>query len=158
MWKRRHITEKMCAESVQYANCTAFAQVVYRDESPVDSFYTEKTKASDDALESVSHVDPIILLFNQQRLDSLGDMGITAFLDSLQQRTDAVAELRKKCSDEELAKMIKSRYLQTPSEITAWCRYMDSNVEAFNQEMKQVLEEQNLSAELSNIEPNTSEL
>lgn len=142
-----------CADMVQYSNTFSISQVVYRDSSPVDEFYKESTKAPDDDIESYSYVDPIIMLFNQERLQSLGEMGVKAFLDSLQQSESSLSELRKKCSDEDLAKMLKSRYLQTPSEITAWCRYMDSNVDAFNQEMQQLLAEQKQSAGSTDVEP-----
>lgn len=112
-----------------------------RETSVVDEFYSEKMM-NDDGTESVSFSDPIYILFNQQRLNSLGSTAAQSFLDSLQPKSDALAELRKKCSDEDLMQMVKSRHLQSPAEILAWCRYMEQNVDAFNKEVQSLVEAQ----------------
>lgn len=127
------------------------AHSVMREPSVVDEFYFESHKPSDDCIESVSVVDPIIMLFNQQRLNNMGSASAQAFLDSLAPKSDSLSELRKKCTDEQLVTMIKSKYLQSPAEILAWCRYMDSNVKEFNAELQKLVEEQkNTSSTIDN--------
>lgn len=70
----------------------------------------------------------ISLLFNQERLnETLGRDGIKHFFDSLSSRSVPLTELRSKISDEDLASICKSRYLQQPSEILAWSEYLNNN-------------------------------
>lgn len=114
--------------------------MILRAPSVVDEFYFEKTAPSDDTMESVSVVDPIIMLFNQERIDSMGQMAAKQFIDSLAPKSNSLDELRKQCSDEDLMQMIKSKHLQSPAEILAWCRYMNENVETFNSEVQKLVE------------------
>lgn len=70
----------------------------------------------------------VSLLFNQERLnDTLGRDGIKHFFDSLSSRSVPLSELRSKISDDDLASLCKSRYLQQPSEILAWSEYLNNN-------------------------------
>lgn len=70
----------------------------------------------------------VSLLFNQERLnETLGRDGIKHFFDSLSSRSVPLTELRSKISDDDLASLCKSRYLQQPSEILAWSEYLNNN-------------------------------
>lgn len=70
----------------------------------------------------------VSLLFNQERLnETLGRDGIKHFFDSLSSRSVPFTELRSKISDDDLASICKSRYLQQPSEILAWSEYLNNN-------------------------------
>ena len=112
-----------------------------REPSVVDEFHRDPI-FNENGEESVSFSDPIYILFNQQRLNKLGSSATQSFFDSLQPKSDALAELRNKCSDDDLMKMVKSRHLQSPAEILAWCRYMEQNVDTFNKEVQSLVEAQ----------------
>lgn len=114
-----------------------------RESSVVDEFHRDPV-CNENGEESVSFSDPIYILFNQQRLNRLGSSAAQSFFDSLQSKSDDLAELRKKCSDDDLMQMVKSRHLQSPAEILAWCRYMEQNVDEFNKEVKALVEAQSL--------------
>lgn len=68
----------------------------------------------------------ITLLFNQQRIESLGVDTIKHWLDTLQPLKDSMADLRKNITDTELIQNIKSRRLQEPSEIKVYMDYLKS--------------------------------
>lgn len=155
MNKRRFITAEDNAANVNYNVSVGVRHFILREVSPVDDFYQEVCKPCDDSMESISFVDPIVILFNQERLDNLGTMGVKAFLDSLQQRESSLSDLRSKVSDDDLLSMIKSRHLQSPSEITAWCRYIENNVEAFNKEVQELVKQQQQQTIEPSIEPQT---
>ena len=155
MYKRSFISAEDNASSVRYNPEQGLYHSILRQKSAVDEFYHENHKPAFDKLESVSYVDPIIMLFNQERIDNLGSMAAKELLDSLANKSDSIVELRKKCSDEELLSMIKSRYLQTPSEIMAYCRYIEGNVDSFNAELKQLVEHQQQQTQI--VEPSKSE-
>lgn len=102
-------------------------------QSPIQPFLTRTQSYfdGDDKKEAVCYVDDIYMMFNQHRLSSLGvgNDTIQAWLDSLAPKSDSLRQLRDKCSDEDLMRLCKSRYLQTPSELLAWSQYLNDNYE-----------------------------
>ena len=95
----------------------------------------------------------VSLLFNQERLnETLGRDGIKHFFDSLSSRSVPLSELRTKISDEDLASICKSRYLQQPSEILAWSEYLNNN---YSDLMAQISDRVSSSASIE--EPKSSE-
>lgn len=140
--KRINITPKQNAKNISFNKEVGLKHCILRDASVVDEFYHESTTPSDDKMKSVSVCDPIIILFNQQRLDNMGTTAVKAFIDSLVPKSNELSELRKMCSDEDLMSMVKSRHLQSPAEILAWCRYMSSNIEMFNSEVVKLVAQQ----------------
>lgn len=116
----------------------SFQNVVVREASLVDEFYFEKTKSSDDNKDCIAFTDPIRMLFNQKRLSSIGAGAAQMWIDSLANyKNDPLAEIRAKCSDDELKQLIKSRNLQQPSEIIAWAQYCQSNLEDFQSQLSE---------------------
>ena len=81
----------------------------------------------DEKKEAVSYVDDIYLLFNQNRIRSAGTDTINAWLETMQPRKDPLEQLRKNCTDEQLVKFCKSRYIQSQSELLAWSQYIQAN-------------------------------
>ena len=138
--KRIFLTTDANKAYIAFENPITIKHSILREPSLVDEFYFESTDASNDSIPSVSFVDPVYMLFNQERLSNLGTVGIEKFLESFSQKEDSLRELRSKCSDEDLARLIKSKYLQSASEVTAWCRYMQSNIDEFNTEVRKLLE------------------
>lgn len=137
--KRVYITPSENSQNIDFNKEVGLKHCILREPSVVDEFYHEMTTPSDDNQESVSVCDPIIILFNQQRLDNMGVTAAKSFIDSLVPKSNDLSELRSKCSDEDLMSMVKSRHLQSPAEILAWCRYMNENVELFNSEVAKLV-------------------
>ena len=155
MYTRRFITiEENVTKNIKFDSTCDLRHTVLREASVVDEFYKESITNADGS-KSVSFLDPIYILFNQQRLNSLGTTAAQSFLDSLQPQSDSLAELRKKCSDDDLMKMVKSRHLQSPSEILAWCRYMESNVDKFNVELQELVRQQTAEPSNASIQEGT---
>lgn len=90
----------------------------------------------DEKRTAISVVDDIYMLFNQQRLLSAGKDTIQTWLNSLTPKSNALDELRKKCSDSELMSICKSRYIQSPSELLAWSEYLNANYDKLIQDAK----------------------
>lgn len=96
--------------------------------SLVDALRVDVSKNSDGSVASVSFSSDISLLFNQKRLeDCLGRDGLKKFFDDMASRSPALTQLRQKISDDDLAAMCKSRYLQSASEILSWSNYLNEN-------------------------------
>lgn len=121
--------------------------IIHRTPSLVDEFYKERIGGTKEK-PLVRYVDPLYMLFNQQRLDRLGADNIKQWLDSMNNAGNSeIGELKKKCSDEQLVQLIKSRHLQSPSEVLAWCRYINDNVTEFNESMQKIAEQKKLESE-----------
>lgn len=93
----------------------------------------------------------VSLLFNQERLnETLGRDGIKHFFDSLSSRSVPLTELRSKISDDDLASICKSRYLQQPSEILAWSEYLNNN---YSELLSQISDRISSSAPIEETKP-----
>jgi hypothetical protein len=96
--------------------------------SIVDPLCVDVARNSDGSVASVAFSSDIALLFNQKRLeDTLGRDGLKKFFDDMSARSPALSSLRQKISDDDLAAMCKSRYLQSASEILSWSNYLNEN-------------------------------
>mgnify|MGYP004473266955 CR=1 FL=1 len=96
--------------------------------SIVDPLCVDVHRNDDGSVASVAFSSDITLLFNQKRLeDTLGRDGLKKFFDDMSARSPALSSLRQKISDDDLAAMCKSRYLQSPSEILSWSNYLNEN-------------------------------
>lgn len=109
------------------------------EKSLVDSFYTE-VHDSKDGKKSVSFHDPIRMLFNQERLDQLGPAAVQRWLETLQQaKSSPINELRKHCDDNMLMELIKSRHVQSMSELQAYAEYHSQNMNEFKSEVQKLI-------------------
>lgn len=94
--------------------------------SPVDDFMHSKHKPAYDSKESIRVSSDIYMLFNQQRLDKMTLQQLAAHFNSMVVRDPSLSALKSKLTDEQLASIVKSRYIQTPSELLAYSRYLNS--------------------------------
>ncbi len=87
--------------------------------TPVDEFTFEKISesGSDD---SITLTSDIAMLFNQQRLDRCSKDALLQYFDSIARNNSAFSELRSRLNDDQLISIVKSRYLQSPSELLAY--------------------------------------
>ena len=87
--------------------------------TPVDEFTYEKVTdpGSDD---SIILTSDIAMLFNQQRLDRCSKDSLLEYFSSLSRSSSALSELRSKLNDDQLISIVKSRYIQSPSELLAY--------------------------------------
>lgn len=94
--------------------------------SPVLELHKVTFEADGD--KSVSYADDIYLLLNQRRLDKLiGTDSFNNWVTSMMPKSDSLAQLRSKCTDEQLMAICKSRYIQSPSQLLAWSEYLNAN-------------------------------
>lgn len=77
---------------------------------------------------TIFYHDEIYLSFNAQRLFDEGvDLNtLKSILDSLQIHDSSLRELRSKLSDEQLMSTIKSKHIQTSSELSSWSNYLNN--------------------------------
>lgn len=76
----------------------------------------------------------VSLLFNQQRLQVLGHDTIKDWLENLQnQHPSEMENLRSKCSDNQLMSVIKSRHIQSLSDLLHWSEAIEKDTESVHE-------------------------
>lgn len=104
------------------------SNAIFREKAIYEDLITTDVKQSDGS--TIHYIDSdLILLFNQERLQALGQTAMIEYLNSIVPQSDSLAELRKNCTDEELLSMVKSRHIQSRSDLLAWSKYLDSELD-----------------------------
>lgn len=98
--------------------------------SPIDSFLVAEHKPANSSKKSLRITSDIYMLFNQQRLDKMTQQALSAHFEQMRSTEPAFVSLKSKLSDEQLASIVKSRYIQTPSELIAYSRYLNTLADA----------------------------
>lgn len=128
--------------------------MLFRTSSPTDEFHVEEMlDITNKDKPTHSYCNPLYLLLNQERIQRQGQMNLEQWLQGFNlQKLSPLQELRKRCTDQDLCKMIKSRHLQAPAEVLSWMRYMSQNMEEFSNEVKKVIEESKKTEEITTTE------
>lgn len=100
-------------------------QSEFLENSPVNEFCFERLEVNGN--EVVTLTSDIYMLFNQQRLDRMSKDRLLAYFDNLSVTDPKMSELRSKLSDDQLCSFVKSRFIQSPSELMAWSQYLMSS-------------------------------
>lgn len=121
---------------------------LYYTPTPVDEFTFEKVENIEGG-ESLTLTSDITMLFNQKRLDKCSNESLLHYFDSLSVTNSPLRELRSKLSDDQLISIVKSRYLQSPSELLT---YSESLVHEYGSELAMLAQH---SSSESYIDPST---
>lgn len=97
----------------------------FLENSPVNEFCFERLEVNGN--EVVTLTSDIYMLFNQQRLDRMSKDRLLAYFENLSVNEPKMRELRSKLTDEQLCSFVKSRFIQSPSELMAWSQYLMSS-------------------------------
>lgn len=98
----------------------------FRSPSMVDSFLFQKHESAVDGVPSVRCTSDIYMLFNQWRLDRLSREALLQHFDNMSVSHPVLKELKSKLTDDQLITLVKSRYIQQPSELLNWSMYLNS--------------------------------
>lgn len=112
----------------------------FRQESPVDQFLFEEREF--DGEKSVRLTSDICMLFNQYRLDRLSCESLLSHFESMSVNEPKFGDFRAKLGDDQLISFVKSRFIQSPSELMAWSQYLMSFSDAVVAELAVAQQEQ----------------
>lgn len=126
MWcNKRRIEPYVTPVSYYKVNSAELSQSEFIEESPVNEFMFQDIEY--DGVKSIRVTSDISMLFNQQRLDRMSRERLVAYFDQLSVRDTQMSELRSKLTDDQLLSFVKSRYIQSRSELMAWSQYLMSS-------------------------------
>lgn len=97
----------------------------FLEKSPVNEFCFERLEVNGN--EVVTLTSDIYMLFNQQRLDRMSKDRLLAYFENLSVNDSGMRELRSKLTDDQLCSFVKSRFIQSPSELMSWSQYLMSS-------------------------------
>ena len=100
-------------------------QSEFLEQSPVNEFVIQENEVN--GVKSIRCSSDIYMLFNQQRLDRMSKERLVAHFEKLSVNEPKMRELRSKLSDDQLCSFVKSRFIQSPSELMAWSQYLMSS-------------------------------
>lgn len=112
----------------------------FRQESPIDQFLFEELEF--DGVKGVRLTSDIYMLFNQQRLDRLSRESLLSHFESMSVNEPKFGDLRVKLGDDQLISFVKSRFIQSSSELMAWSQYLMSSSDAVVAELAAAQQEQ----------------
>ena len=92
--------------------------------STIDDFMFESDKPAHGDSEAIIFTTDVTMLFNQQRLDKMSSEALVRHFDSMSKNDSALAAVRKSLTDDQLISIVKSRYIQSPSELMAYSSYL----------------------------------
>lgn len=126
MWCTKRRLEP-CQEEFKPYNISSkdLRQSEFLENSPVNEFCFERLEVNGN--EVVTLTSDIYMLFNQQRLDRMSKDRLLAYFENLSVTDPKMSELRSKLSDDQLCSFVKSRFIQSPSELMAWSQYLMSS-------------------------------
>lgn len=118
-------------------NCVVRAESSLLSDYVCDTFYLPSDNGNPDAplVPVERQCRDISVLFNEKRLQKLGN-NVQSFIDSLK----PIVHDQPNLNDDQLFSFIKSRFIQSPSELLAWSSYLS---EQYGSEYQKVLDEMN---------------
>lgn len=94
--------------------------------STIDDFLFQKHTVVGDSAPSFRCTSDIYMLFNAQRLDRMSRERILQHFNDITVKNSSLAALKSKLTDDQLISIVKSRYIQSPSELLSWSMYLNS--------------------------------
>lgn len=123
MWCTKRRVEPYLDEYKPYnVSAKELKQSEFLENSPVNEFCFERLDKN--GTEVVTLTSDIYMLFNQQRLDRMSKDRLLAYFENLSVNEPKMRELRLKLTDDQLRSFVKSRFIQSPSELMAWSQYL----------------------------------
>ena len=92
------------------------------EQSPVNEFMFQEIEVNGD--KSTRLTSDIYMLFNQQRLDKMSRERLIDYFNNAAVNDPQMSSIRSKLSDEQLITFVKSRFIQSRSELMAWSQYL----------------------------------
>lgn len=115
----------------------------------MDEFYREEIE-SVTGVACYRNTTDVSLLFNQQRLDRMSLENFSSYLDKISSSSASpLTSIRQKMSDSQLLQFVKSRYIQSKSELMAYTSYLMAQSDEIKQSLSSQSDVPDVSSESS---------
>lgn len=156
-YRRRESVREVCLCPI----CASSEPDIVLEELPTEPFRFEKVGTEEDEFIRIRS-DVSMLLHAADMAKKYGTGFVQSMIDMRRPKSSAIQSQMDQMSDDQILDTIKSRHLQSPSELISWSEYLISQAKNVEQEAERLAlekEAQNLSSsdESSNSETSQSE-
>lgn len=99
----------------------------FRQPSPIEDMNFVELPCVHSSCPAVHYRNDVYALFHMQDLTRMELSNLSRFLDNAGKSASSLRSVREKMSDAQLRQFIKSRYIQSPSELLRWSAWLDDN-------------------------------
>lgn len=145
MFSKRRITPYIPVDCPNVLSSKEMVCSEFKEETPVDQFMKQEIEV--DGAPSIRLTSDIYMLFNQQRLDKLSRESLLSYFDSITVNEPKFGDLRSKLGDDQLISFVKSRFIQSQSELMAWSSYLMSSSDSAIAELAALQEQSQTSSQ-----------
>lgn len=111
----------------------------FREPSPIEDMNFVELPCVHSTCPAVHCRSDVYALFHMQDLTRMELSRLSQFLENAGRSASSLSSVRAKMSDAQLRQFIKSRYIQSPSELLRWSAWLDDNyqmeIERINKEL-----------------------
>lgn len=122
----------------------------FRVPSPIEDMNFVELPCVHSSCPAVHYRNDVYALFHMQDLTRMELSRLSQFLNNAGKSASWLTSVRSKMSDEQLRQFIKSRYIQSPSELLRWSAWLDEN---YKMEVERINKELSEKEETANSEP-----
>lgn len=122
----------------------------FRVPSPIEDMNFVELPCVHSTCPAVHYRSDVYALFHMQDLTRTELSRLSQFLEDVGKSTSSLRSVREKMSDAQLRQFIKSRYIQSPSELLRWSAWLDDN---YKIEVERIEKELAEKAKLNNPDP-----
>lgn len=138
--------------------CASSEPDIVVEELPTERFRFEYCGEPDDPEASVRiRSDVSMLLHATDMANKYGQNFVQSMINLRKPKSSAIQEAMDKMSDAQILDTIKSRHLQSPSELIAWSEYLTEQAKSVEQEAERIILEREASEEESSNESQSTE-
>ncbi len=116
--------------------CPVDDRLKVKVDNPLTEFVHQEI-TNDDGSKSTSVVNDVYFMLNQDRLNKISPSTLQNWLDGLKSTSPTVAG---KYTDDQLFDFIKSRHIQSQSELLMWSNYLNHQYDKIQESKKQETE------------------
>lgn len=99
---------------------------VYRSSDILDPFRVVESVCPGTGEKVYTLVDDLYLLLEAEKKKRFSPDTLNSIIDSMSVHGSSFDSLRSKLSDDQLINLVKSRHIQSPSDVQAWANYLNS--------------------------------
>lgn len=146
----RKIEERVASYTPPLVSTLFNGLTEFRVPSPIEHMNFVELPCVHSSCPAVHYRNDVYALFHMQDLTRMELSQLSQFLEGAGKSASSLTSVRSKMSDVQLRQFIKSRYIQSPSELLRWSAWLDDN---YKMEVERINKELAEKDKLNNSEP-----
>jgi hypothetical protein len=149
----RKVEERIASYTPPFTSPLFNGLTEFRQPSPIEDMNFVELPCVHSTYPAVHYRNDVYALFHMQDLTRMELSRLSQFLQNAGKSASSLRSVREKMSDAQLRQFIKSRYIQSPSELLRWSAWLDDN---YKMEVERINKELAEKEKLNNPDPATS--